>query len=249
VAVKYEFIPGLSAFDEKRWANILEIDGYACIAVWDWENERNEATSQIISEFRTKWVVPPHPSKQSKQTIFLFNGMQTSARNKNAKAILQPVLEWGNHDQNTGTSWSVASWYVKMTNTDSGMKIDTVARTISVPVKSGDVLCGIIRQSINSEGNAYACTCEFEGIAGSGLVVQSSDEFVQNGLALEVYQISECSELPAIDHTSYTAINLQQGNTRLKPKWNLRNKVSDCNIRAEVTSHDGIEDQVDIRYK
>ena len=242
-------IPGLSLLDHPIEVAMLQVNGYACLAKWDWEKERGADNAEHVTEFRSKWNVPPPPSSQSGQTIFLFNGMQSSAFNKETKAILQPVLQWGNPDAGGGAFWSVASWYVKVRIDAGKMKIDTVARTKPIPVKTGDILVGLITQTKTQDEDLYTCTCEFEGIVGTSLVVKLSSELVQNGLALEAYHLNQCNEWPSANLTSYGSINLKNGSKALKPKWDIINNVADCNVRAEVVSHNGAEDQINIYYK
>src|SRR5690349_2274233 len=48
--------------------------GSGWIVYADWSN----ATGNAITSFETSWTVPPEPTTQSGQTIFLFNGIQNS---------------------------------------------------------------------------------------------------------------------------------------------------------------------------
>lgn len=50
----------------------------------------NNGTGTSLSSFRSTWTVPPSPSTDSGQTIFLFNGIQNYGNNY---GILQPVLQ------------------------------------------------------------------------------------------------------------------------------------------------------------
>ena len=51
----------------------------------------------------------PAPATRSRQTIFLFNGIQNTGANF---GILQPVLQYGSSAAGGGAFWSIASWYV-----------------------------------------------------------------------------------------------------------------------------------------
>jgi|APLak6261673822_1056097.scaffolds.fasta_scaffold00093_3 hypothetical protein len=242
-------IPGLSLLDHEIVANVLQVNGYACLAKWDWEQQKGRDNKQHISEFRTEWKVPNPPVSHSKQTIFLFNGMQPSARNLTAKAILQPVLQWGNPGAGGGPFWSVASWYVKVKMDDEKMKLDTVARTKPIPVNPGDILTGLITQTKALDEDFYTCVCEFAGITGTSLIVQTADELVQNGLALEAYKLDKCDEWPSENYTSYENIVIKTSDSGTSPAWDVINNVFDCNIRAEAVAHNGVEDQINIYYK
>jgi hypothetical protein len=60
------------------------------IAYTYWSNPN---TSKPITDFSTNWTVPSVPSKQSSQTIFLFNGVQDGTTA--SSYTMQPVLQWG----------------------------------------------------------------------------------------------------------------------------------------------------------
>ena len=53
-----------------------------------WQN----TTGNPVTSFKTTWRVPPAPTSDSGQTIFLFNGIDPA---NPSQAILQPVLQWG----------------------------------------------------------------------------------------------------------------------------------------------------------
>lgn len=55
--------------------------GWITYASW------TDSTGKPIKSFKTTWMVPPAPTTQSGQLIFLFNGIQ------NSSMIYQPVLE------------------------------------------------------------------------------------------------------------------------------------------------------------
>ncbi len=55
-------------------SEIVPTFGSGWIAYADWSN----TTGNPISSFSTTWTVPPAPTTQSGQTIFLFNGIQNS---------------------------------------------------------------------------------------------------------------------------------------------------------------------------
>jgi hypothetical protein len=79
--------------------------GSGWISYGYWNND----TGSSLTSFRATWTVPPAPSTDSGQTIFLFNGIQNYGSNY---GILQPVLQWGPSAAAGGSYWSIASWYV-----------------------------------------------------------------------------------------------------------------------------------------
>src|ERR1700722_5819531 len=53
-----------------------------------------DMTGATVTSFSTNWTVPPGPSQESSQLLYLFSGMQPTL----ASTILQPVLQWGGTD-------------------------------------------------------------------------------------------------------------------------------------------------------
>lgn len=190
--------------------------------------------------------VPLPPTTLSDQTIFLFNGIQPSAANSN-KAVLQPVLQWGNQDDpGGGQFWSVASWYVR----GQPGALDVSARTKAVRVDPGSDLVAMISLTDNSNG-VFSYLCEFSGIAGSALVVGLPTELVRVTTALECYRVVGDAELPASPSSSFCEITIDtKGNKRASPNWQVKNLApADSHISATLVSHAGITDQVDITYR
>src|SRR5579859_737513 len=62
--------------------------GSGWIADAFWANN----TGNPVTSFRTTWKVPPAPTTDHGQTIYLFNGIDPA---NPGDAILQPVLQWG----------------------------------------------------------------------------------------------------------------------------------------------------------
>ena len=142
-----------------------------------------------VRSFRTSWSVPPAPTTNSGQTIFLFNGIDPADP---SQAILQPVLQWGPSHAGGGPFWTVASWYVL----GNGQAFFTTP----VPVNPGDVLVGAMTLTGQSNG-LFSYQSEFQGIAGTELPVQNVAELVWCNETLEAYSITACSDYPATDVT------------------------------------------------
>jgi putative hemolysin len=96
---------------------------------WMASTSWNNDTGHTITAFTTSWTVPPPPTTQSNQIIFLFNAMGNGM-------IYQPVLQWG-EDIGNGQSWAVASWYA-----DGQDAPATISSLVSV--SPGDSLIGSI---------------------------------------------------------------------------------------------------------
>lgn len=209
--------------------------GYGWIAYAFWNND----TGTPISSFRTTWVVPPAPSTQSGQTIFLFNGIQ------NSSWIYQPVLQWGPSAAGGGNQWSVASWYVDGPTAQ-------VFFTNLVNVNPGDTLIGVMtltRQNNTPTGTTFDYNCFFQGIANTNLAIQNIQELTWCTEALEAYGPQSCSDYPNTNRTAMTAIDIQTGNNRPSVAWAPSNPVTDCGQHAVVLSNSNPGSHVDLVYR
>ena len=110
----------------------------------------NNVSGRPITQFRTTWIVPPPPSSQSGQLIYLFNGIQ------NSTMILQPVLQWGTSPIGGGNFWAAASWYVDGQN-------GPALHSDFVRVSPGDVLVGVMTLTATA-GGTFNYNCVFQGI-------------------------------------------------------------------------------------
>ena len=165
--------------------------GSGWIAYTGWTN----STGRPITVFRTTWTVPPVPTTQSGQTVFLFNGIQ------NSTMIYQPVLQWGVSAAGGGNYWGVASWYA------DGQGGPAFHSTL-VQVNPGDVLVGVMTLT-NQSGSSFSYNCLFQGIANTGLPITNVQELTWANETLEAYGITRCSDYPATDRTAFTGIGLQ----------------------------------------
>jgi hypothetical protein len=203
--------------------------GWISYAYW------NNGTGRPIESFRSTWTVPAPPQAQSRQTIFLFNGIQNYGANF---GILQPVLQWGSSAAGGGSHWSIASWYV----TSGGDAFHTTL----VRVEPETVLVGVMRQT-GAKG-AFDCVSEFEGRANTSLKVQNIAELLWCNETLEAYDVQRCSEYPSSPSTSFRDIALRAGATRTV-NWTTVNKVTDCGQHTEVRSNSATAGGVEIFYR
>jgi hypothetical protein len=194
-----------------------------------WSNN----TGQPISRFSTVWEVPPAPTTDSGQTIFLFNGIQNSGN------IYQPVLQWGPSAAGGGSFWTVASWYVGANAFHSNL----------VPVNTGDVLTGVMTLAGQSPAG-FSYNCEFLGIANTGLPIMNIQELTWCCETLECYGINNCSEYPATSKTAMRAIDLQTGAVRPNVVWSVNNAVTDCGQHTQLFDNDVAGNgEVDLWYQ
>ena len=193
-------------------------------------------TGNPISSFRTSWRVPHAPTKSSGQTIFLFNGIDSSDP---SAAILQPVLQWGVSAAGGGPYWSVASWYVQ----GNGAAIHTDL----VRVNEGDDLVGLMELTGQS-GSKFSYTAEFDGINNTTLPVQNVDELIWCNETLEAYDITSCSDYPNNIYTAMQHIQIETGTTTPALNWTAVDRVTDCGQHTIVVSNSATDGEVDLFY-
>jgi hypothetical protein len=159
-------------------------------------------TGAAISLFETAWVVPPAPTSDSSQLIYLFNALEDQAGDD----ILQPVLQWGVSGAGGGNYWGVASWYVDSSN--------HAFCTPVVPVNVGDKLVGVL--SLDGLTNYK---CEFQGISGTDLIAQGLSQLVQATETLEVYGLTKFTDYPNAPMTRMTDINVELASNLAPLNW------------------------------
>ncbi len=180
--------------------------------------------STPISSFSTTWTVPPAPSTDSGQLIYLFNGLQSSTM------IYQPVLQWGNNGSFGGSYWCVATWYA---DGQGGV----ANHSVPVTVNSGDVLVGVMNLTGQSTlGFSYSGL--FQGIANSEYDLTNVPEMWQAVLTLECYGMTQCSDYPNTANTFMTSVNIQTGSDAADVAWTVQNLVTDCGQHAEIFDND-----------
>jgi hypothetical protein len=201
--------------------------GWICYASWT-EN------AKPVSLFTTTWIVPPAPTTQSGQTIFLFNGIQ------NSSMIYQPVLQWGPSAAGGGNFWAVAGWYA------DGQGGQSFYSSL-VRVNPGQVLVGVMTETGQS-AQGFSYDCQFTGIANTSLPIQNVQQLTWCIETLECYGIQQCSDYPATSRTSMGSIEIQAGGSTVTPAWTAANSVTDCGQRAVVVSNASPGGEVDLFY-
>jgi hypothetical protein len=145
---------------------------------WITSGEWTYAGSTPIVSFSTTWTVPPAPTHQGDQTIFLFNGLL----NNSGTTILQPVLQWGESADSGGNHWAVASWLVGQ---------NSAYWTGLVEVREGDILTGLMTLTGRSR-TSFDYRCEFVGLEDTVLFFRDSSALVLAVETLECYGIEGC---------------------------------------------------------
>jgi hypothetical protein len=137
-------------------------------------------------------TVPSAPSQQLFQTVFLFPSLTPA----DDKAILQPVLRWGNGIQ----KWMVAAWYVDRSRNSF--------KSQWVQVNPGENIVGSVRDVRNS---CVGTDCTWDvrltrgGTTLTSLRAASSEAYahVQKAV-LEVADVTSCKHLPASGVANFT---------------------------------------------
>jgi hypothetical protein len=205
--------------------------GSGWITYASWTN----STGTPISLFSTKWVVPPAPSTQSGQTVFLFNGIQNSG------FIYQPVLQWGSSAAGGGNYWAVASWYA------DGQGGPAYHSNL-VRVNPGDTLTGVMTLTGQSP-QGFSYNCDFQGIANTGLPIRNIPQLTWLVETLECYGMTKCSDYPATNKTAMYAIKIENGKSIASVGWTVTNSVADCGQHTLLFDEDTIGNgEVDIWY-
>ncbi|KAF8318217.1 hypothetical protein DL93DRAFT_2076223 [Clavulina sp. PMI_390] len=186
-----------------------------------------------VSFLAGTWTVPPAPATKNRQTVYLFNAMEPDSRD----AILQPVLQYGPSPAGTpsGGAWGVASWYV----TDSDAYY-----TKLVSVSVGQSLTGTIQLVGTSSGFNYQAS--FSNISGTTFALSSSSELTWAYQALEVYDVSDASQLPS-GNTVFSSIQLQTQDGVPSLTWDTSSDPSD-GVSAVVNVQGAADAEVTITY-
>jgi hypothetical protein len=215
-------------------ATLLSVEPLDLEAGWItftyWKNQGAPLTS-----FSTEWRVPEAPSTKSRQTIFLFNGLQNSGPNY---GILQPVLQWGRSYAGGGDYWSVASWYV----TSRGQAFHTPLQR----VKPGDRLVGEM-VLVGEERGRRSYTCEITNVPRTRLLLQNVATLDWSTESLEAYGVKRCSDYPRSPGVPFTAIQLRTGGVPAM-EWTAVDRVTDCDQHAEIVSHSATDGRVDLFF-
>src|SRR3984957_9547851 len=95
-----------------------------------WIEYAGVTTTSSYAYLYAEWTVPPTPTSNDGQTVYLFPGMEDI---NDVVTIIQPVLGW---NSDYASAWGIASWNC----CESG----TVYEAPPAPVNPGDVIFGEI---------------------------------------------------------------------------------------------------------
>jgi len=218
----------------------LPAPGTGWIVNSGWTN----GSANPISYFSTRWVVPPAPSTDNGQLIYMFNGIEPSAGN----FILQPVLQWGTSNAGGGSYWSITNWFV-------GSDGSAVYKALST-VNPGDVIRGVMTLTGHS-GSDFSYLSAFDGFSSADLQVTDVDQLVWANEALECYSLTAFSDYPDTSLTAFYDIEIKL-RTQETPSiidseatinWSATNTVTDNGQQCVIVSNDSPGGVVYLYYR
>lgn len=199
-----------------------------------WVEYVGTTTSSSYGELGADWNVPAAPTANNGQTIYLFPGLEDY---NDVVTILQPVLGW---NSDYASAWGIASWNC----CESG----TVYEATPTRVNVGDKIAGYMWD--NCASGTLTCTSwdvlTEDLTTGNYSELQGTSNFGQTfnwafAGALEVYNVSQCSDYPAggsfqfYDLELYNDSFVQYSN----PGWTFTNASSgltpQCGYGASVS--------------
>ena len=166
-----------------------------------WVEYASTTTRTSYAYMYAYWTVPPAPSVNNGQTVYLFPGMEDY---NDVVTIIQPVLGW---NSDYASAWGIASWNCCVAGTvfeapptrvnagDSilGYMYDTCASgTLSCPtwdIVTYDLTLGKYSELLNTSAHGQTFNWAFAG-------------------ALEVYNIYQCGNYPTNGSISFHDIGL-----------------------------------------
>jgi len=181
-----------------------------------------------LQYFGAAWTVPPLPTDEGTQVLFLFNGLQNDGPVLGGKkdvptTIIQPVLQYGVSEAGGGTYWAIASWFVSST----GHAVYSKLTTVSV----GDLLLG---NMTNTNGQWDIVTYDTNSGESVTISVRPGAAELYAAITLEVYQVSSCLEYPQ-GSTSFFALDLKDNNGQVIASW-TPNVLPGCKEALDIQS-------------
>ena len=184
------------------------------------------------------WTVPPAPSKNDGQTVFLFPGMEADKDFPVVKGsnvtIIQPVLGW---NRDYPSAWGIASWNCCVTG--------TVFEAPPARVSSGDTILGYMFDTC-SPGTLSCPTWDivtWDLTSGKFSEMLNTSSFGQTfnwafAGVLEVYNIVQCGDYPSNGSTSFYNLGLYDYRfiKIASPAWSVLNAAELAQEKGEPFS-------------
>jgi len=186
-----------------------------------WVENAAVTTTSSYGFMYAEWNVPPGPSTNDGQTVFLFNGLEDY---NDVVTILQPVLGW---NSDYASAWGIASWNCCVKG--------TVYEATPARVNSGDLIEGYMFYTCPAPNKSCATwdivTNDVTNGNFSQLINTSSFGQTFNwgfGGVLEVYNIVQCGDYPSNGAINFYDQVLWNDKFDLikKPNWTMNNLSS-----------------------
>jgi len=181
-----------------------------------WIEDSNVTTSSSYGEVTATWAVPPAPTGNNSQTVYLFPGLEDI---NDVVSIIQPVLGWNADYKN---AWGIASWNCCVSG--------TTWESSPVSVSSSDTIVGTVRSTC-SPGVLSCATWNIttnDVTKGKSTTLSNSPSEGQTfnwafAGALEVYNIVNCNDYPANGSINFYAVALYDYNFNQisSPAWSI----------------------------
>jgi hypothetical protein len=183
----------------------------------EWTNN----TSTPVNMLMVTWTVPPPPTTDSGQTIYLYIGIEATG------AAIELALQWGPSAAGGGNSWNLATWYITPSVT---------LHTTVTPVSTGQKLIGAIALSIQS-GSLFSYEAQFVGLPNTLLTLNNIPQLTSLYVAFATFNATGLSNYPNATDTIFTNVVVQAGYSPPKPVWQPINVVTSLGQHTSVLSN------------
>jgi len=212
--------------------NVTNLDGEGW-QVWTKYYTGNNNTD--VNIFLGNFTVPQAPQEYKRQTLFIFTGLQNidwvppDPRPKVPFAIIQPVLQYGLSVGGGGRLWSLASWYVTLSDGFIVSEFKTV--------EPGDVIFGNMTK-LAKDSWFIGSYVRHKAIATTLIVTKKVLTVMPWAyVTLEVYGVTSCAQYPKNSASIFTDLILYQNGQLIEPKWGVQEqKGAICGAKAQVIS-------------
>jgi len=201
-----------------------------------WHVYTKQNVGNNLNLFLGTWNVPDLPANDGGQTLFTFTGVQNidwippNPGPNSAFDIIQPVLQYGESEAGGGSYWTLASWYVPLSNGDSAIWSDLIT------VNSGDVIFG----NMTMTGPATWYINSLDTTTGQNTDMTMTKPILKAQpwayVTLEVYDLfDDCTEYPTVP-LNFTQLQLQVGGRPQPFQWQTIQADNTCNQEVTVVN-------------
>jgi len=186
-----------------------------------WIEAGNVTTTKSYGELSASWIVPPTPTANNGQTVYLFPGLEDI---NDVVSILQPVLGW---NADFSAAWGIASWNC----CPSGITVESTP----VSVAAGNQISGVMKDTCS----AGTLSCKKWNVVtedvttGKKTTLSNTPSEGQTfnwafSGALEVYNIAKCADYPKNGSITFSNVKLYDDTFTLisSPAWSIASWAS-----------------------